>query len=349
MQTLANPAYFSWDQLIVAHTPNHFSAAAACELVIVVIICFFWVFVVLVSVQPCTSPLCLSTSLCLPLYLYAHCPPMYTFPLVGNRSDQVPGQRPSILSHKPDGDMSIRAQRSQYTFAGHVFNSGQSVFTTTHLCFPWTPPPLLKHCIVLKVFETKLNHWILSRFLIRIYYVDQYWLSAIFLTAGHSWFKIPFDNLNVALLTTSALCKSVPLRLNELQMKVGRVVRWLTRVDVPYMKPSTQVQAMSPVYHLRLICRTLSPVGWLWHASVILSLCWGVWDGLMGAFSQCPISPLYRPRPDSVGRNQAIVDTSPWPRGVRSDLLVSTHRSNSNLPIRYFRDRPRIEKSYRFS
>ena len=177
MQTLANPAYFSWDQLIVAHTPNHFSAAAACELVIVVIICFFWVFVVLVSVQPCTSPLCLSTSLCLPLYLYAHCPPMYTFPLVGNRSDQVPGHRPSILSHKPDGDMSIRAQRSQYTFAGHVFNSGQSVFTTTHLCFPWTPPPLLKHCIVLKVFETKLNHWILSRFLIRIY---QYWLSAIF-------------------------------------------------------------------------------------------------------------------------------------------------------------------------
>ena len=92
-----------------------------------------------------------------------------------------------------------------------------------------------------------------------------------FLTVGHSWFKIPFDNLNVALLTTSALCKSVPLRLNELQMKVGRVVRWLTRVDVPYMKPSTQVQAMSPVYHLRLICRTLSPVGWLWHASVILS------------------------------------------------------------------------------
>ena len=167
-----------------------------------------------------------------------------------------------------------------------------------------------------------------------------------FLTVGHSWFKIPFDNLNVELLTTSALCKSVPLRLNELQMKVGRVVRWLTRVDVPYMKPSTQVQAMSPVYHLRLICRTLSPVGWLWHASVILSLCWGVWDGLMGAFSQCPISPLYRPRPDSVGRNQAIVDTSPWPRGVRSDLLVSTHRSNSNLPIRY--DRPRIEKSYRF-
>ena len=115
------------------------------------------------------------------------------------------------------------------------------------------------------------QNWIIEYYqgFIRIYYVDQYWLSAIFLTVGHSWFKIPFDN--VALLTTSALCKSVPLRLNELQMKVGRVVRWLTRVGVPYMKPSTQVQAMSPVYHLRLICRTLSPVGWLWHASVILS------------------------------------------------------------------------------
>ena len=196
MQTLANPAYFSWDQLIVAHTPNHFSAAAACELVIVVIICFFWVFVVLVSVQPCTSPLCLSTSLCLPFY--AHCPPMYTFPLVGNRSDQVPGQRPSILSHKPDGDMSIPKAPPlslQYTFTGHVFNSAtrvQSVFTATHLCAYHPGATFQTICILIKVrishesilnmFSTHLNWQLTWRW--KSFLAQQYAASIAVIVSG---------------------------------------------------------------------------------------------------------------------------------------------------------------------
>ena len=87
-----------------------------------------------------------------------------TFPLVGNRFDQVPGHRPSILSHKPDGDMSIRASYPQHTFTGHVFNSAtlvQSVFTATHLCLPCTLVPLLELCIILIPLCTEQNH---SRF-----------------------------------------------------------------------------------------------------------------------------------------------------------------------------------------
>ena len=40
-----------------------------------------------------------------------------------------------------------------------------------------------------------------------------------------------------------------------------------------------------------------------------------------------PISALYRQSPDSVRRNQAIVDTSLWPRGARSDVGSSVFRS----------------------
>ena len=137
--------------------PNHFSAVARCEVVFVVIMWF--------SVE-CSWYGCLRVFLVWVQssnVLGMGAPPS-TFPLVGNRFDQVLGHRPSILSHKPDGDMSIRASYPQYTFTGHVFNSAtlvQSVFTATHLCLPCTLVPLLEFCIILKPLCTEQNH---SRF-----------------------------------------------------------------------------------------------------------------------------------------------------------------------------------------
>ena len=104
---------------------NHFSAVVRCEVVFVVVIIWF-------------SGLECSPYAFVPLSTTYHPHSLWK----GIASTRTPGQRPSILSHKPDGDMSIRASYPQYTFTGHVFNSAtlvQSVFTATHLCPPCTP------------------------------------------------------------------------------------------------------------------------------------------------------------------------------------------------------------------
>ena len=128
----------------------------------------------------------------------------------------------------------------------------------------------------------------------------------------------------------------------------GRVGPWLTYL---IWTPSTQ-PSLSSVYHLRLIRRILSILAVVESALTcarhIVPRCCGACEMGWWARSHNALSlPLYSHSPDSVGRNQAIVDTSLWPRGARSDVLVSTHRSTSNLLLRYFLVAPGLRSQKR--
>ena len=106
-------------------------------------------------------------------------------------------------------------------------------------------------------------------------------------------------------------------------------------VDIPYMIQVPGTPPRSPcVLHVSFTPYTsiayFAQDDWLWHAPVILSPPMSGGACEMGRWTRshnAPISALYRQSPDSVRRNQAIVDTSLWPRGARSDVGSSVFRS----------------------
>ena len=106
-------------------------------------------------------------------------------------------------------------------------------------------------------------------------------------------------------------------------------------VDIPYMIQVPGTPPRSPcVLHVSFTPYTsiayFAQDDWLWHAPVILSPSTSGGACEMGRWARshnAPISALYRHSPDSVRRNQAIVDTSLWPRGARSDVGSSVFRS----------------------
>ena len=284
---------------------NHFSAVVRCEVVFVVVIIWF-------------SGLECSPYAFVPLSTTYHPHSLWK----GIASTRTPGQRPSILSHKPDGDMSIQKAPPlslQYTFTGHVFNSAtrvQSVFTATHLCAYHLGATFQTICILIKVrislesilnmFSTHLNWQLTWRW--KSFLAQQYAASIAVIVSGA-------ENLEWAL---DEACRAYPMM-----------------VDIPYMIQVPGTPPRSPcVLHVSFTPYTsiayFAQDDWLWHAPVILSpprlvgrVRWA--DGARS--HNAPISALYRHSPDSVRRNQAIVDTSLWPRGARSDVGSSVFRS----------------------
>ena len=121
--------------------------------------------------------------------------------------------------------------------------------------------------------------------------------------------------------------------LNELWMKAAvRIQWWLTYLIWSKYLGHRLDPRVSSMYRLRLIRRShTSPrtIGFDMRPSYCPppmsgGACeMGLWAGSHNA----PISALYRQSPDSVRRNQAIVDTSLWPRGARSDVGSSVFRS----------------------
>ena len=134
---------------------------------------------------------------------------------------------------------------------------------------------------------------------------------------------------------------------NELWMKSGGVLDpgWHTLYEPRVLSPACP---RCTIYALYVAYWAYCQSSALTCARHIVPRCCGACEMGWWARSHNALSlPLYSHSPDSVGRNQAIVDTSLWPRGARSDVLVSTHRSTSNLLLRYFLVAPGLRSQKR--
>ena len=177
----------------------------------------------------------------------------------------------------------------QYTFTGHVFNSAtrvQSVFTATHLCAYHPGATFQTTCILIKVrislesilnmFSTHLNWQLTWRW--KSFLAQQYAASIAVIVSGA-------ENVEWAL---DEGCRAYPMM-----------------VDIPYMIQVPGTPPRSPcVLHVSFTPYTsiayFAQDDWLWHAPVILSpsnVWWGVWDGPMDAFTQCPYLGLIQAEP----------------------------------------------------
>ena len=254
---------------------NHFSAVVRCEVVFVVVIIWF-------------SGLECSPYAFVPLSTTYHPHSLWK----GIASTRTPGQRPSILSHKPDGDMSIQKAPPlslQYTFTGHVFNSAtrvQSVFTATHLCAYHPGATFQTICILIEVrislesilnmFSTHLNWQLTWRW--KSFLAQQYAASIAVIVSGA-------ENVEWAL---DEACRAYPMM-----------------VDIPYMIQVPGTPPRSPcVLHVSFTPYTsiayFAQDDWLWHAPVILSpsTSGGACEmGRWGAFTQCPYLGLIQAQP----------------------------------------------------
>ena len=124
----------------------------------------------------------------------------------------------------------------------------------------------------------------------------------------------------------------------------GRVGPWLTYL---IWTPSTQ-PSLSSLYHLRLIRRILSilaVVGFDMRPSYCPKMLWGVWDGMMGAFSQCPISPLIQPQPRFCRAKPSHCGHVPLATGGTLRCACVYPSIHLKSPPTVLSGRPRIEES----
>ena len=289
---------------------NHFSAVVRCEVVFVVVIIWF-------------SGLECSPYAFVPLSTTYHPHSLWK----GIASTRTPGQRPGILSHKPDGDMSIQKAPPlslQYTFTGHVFNSAtrvQSVFTATHLCAYHPGATFQTTCILIKVrislesilnmFSTHLNWQLTWRW--KSFLAQQYAASIAVIVSGA-------ENVEWAL---DEGCRAYPMM-----------------VDIPYMIQVPGTPPRSPcVLHVSFTPYTsiayFAQDDWLWHAPVILSpsnVCWGVWDGLMGRVHTMPLSRPYTGRAPILSGETKPLWTRPSGHGGHAQMWGAVSFDQSSTP-----------------
>ena len=286
---------------------NHFSAVVRCEVVFVVVIIWF-------------SGLECSPYAFVPLSTTYHPHSLWK----GIASSRTPGQRPSILSHKPDGDMSIQKAPPlslQYTFTGHVFNSAtrvQSVFTATHLCAYHPGATFQTTCILIKVrislesilnmFSTHLNWQLTWRW--KSFLAQQYAASIAVIVSRA-------ENVEWAL---DEGCRAYPMM-----------------VDIPYMiqVPGTPPVCPPCIVYALYVDRILRPGRLALTCArhiVPLYVCWGVWDGLMGRVHTMPLSRPYTGRAPILSGETKPLWTRPSGHGGHAQMWGAVSFDQSSTP-----------------